>query len=477
MRWLTPLLAVLLAAGVFPTPSAAQLSDQPDRRSNADLVLRNIHVIDTATGDIARNQAIIIRGDIILSIVSDAAISGAEHPAMRVIDGGGAYAIPALWDAHVHLMQNGPVAAREQAAAMVGHGIAHVRDMGSSPAAGAEILPLLRAADTPAPRIITAGPTFWTFALPYGDASGQLVTPDAAAMTTAVNRLADTGANFIKAYAGFDAARLTALVEAARARGLTVAGHAQDGLALAEQARIGMVTIEHADFSTFAECVPDSTGYFERVIAARFGGSGESIPAITFAFAEAADTTDCRTAMRNAAAAGLVLTPTMVAGFLSSEKADAASATLADWAQDNCTLYRQQFNGLDRDGQAQLPAAGQRLLRILIDAGVPIIAGSDSPAFCAAAGAALSQELSLLAEAGLSPLAVLQSATLLPGRLFGGAAMPGRIRVDGPADILLLATNPLRDADAYSAPAGLYDGRTWRDAAALAALRRSGQSM
>jgi imidazolonepropionase-like amidohydrolase len=112
------------------------------------------------------------------------------------------------------------------------------------------------------------------------------------------------------------------------------------------------------------------------------------------------------------------------------------------------------------------------MLRMVVAAGVPVLAGSDTPAFCAQAGSALITELVLLGEGGLSPLAVLQSATLLPGRLFGGVVARGRIRVDGPADVLLLATNPLTDRDAYMRPTGLYDGRMWRDAEALAALRK-----
>jgi imidazolonepropionase-like amidohydrolase len=288
--------------------------------------------------------------------------------------------------------------------------------------------------------------------------------------------MADAGVDFIKVYAGFDGSHLTALVAAARVRGLGVAGHAQEGLPLAEQAAMGLVSVEHLDFSTFAECVPDATAYFDRVIAARFRGSGESIPAIMLAFAEAADTPACHDAMRAAAQAGLVLTPTMVAGFLPPERAAAAAATLPAWARDNCVLYRQQFAGLDMAGQAQLLLAGRLMLGILIDAGVPILAGSDSPAFCAAAGAGLHEELALLASAGLPPLAVLQSATLLPGRRFGGAVQPGRIRTDGPADLVLLDGNPLIDLTAYTRPVGLYDGRVWRDADALAALRRA-QSM
>lgn len=466
IRILSLMILAILAAG----PAAAQLSDLPGRRSNADLVVRNVSIVDTETGAVAHHQAIVIRGNVILAIVSDSAITGADKPAMRVIDGGGAYAIPGLWDAHVHLMQNGPDKARMQAAAMVGHGILHVRDMGASLASRDELLPLLRAPDAIAPHIISSGPTLWTFALPYGDASGQLLVTDDTSIDAGVDQLHAAGADFLKVYAGFDAKRLARLATVAKARGLMLTGHAQDGMTLAEQAQIGLRVIEHLDFSTLGECAPDSESYFDRVIAARFRNSGEAIPAIYAAFAQKVDTPGCITALRDAAAAGLVLTPTMVAGYLPADTPVAMSPPA--WMAEGCALYQQQFAGLAPDVAQALPEAGRRMLRMVVAAGVSVLAGSDTPAFCAQAGSALITELGLLGAGGLSPLAVLQSATLLPGRLFGGAAAPGRIRVDGPADILLLATNPLTDREAYMRPTGLYDGRTWRDAEALIALRK-----
>lgn len=448
------------------------MSDHQDRRSNADFVMRNVHVVDTQTGAISRDRAIVIRGNVILAIVSDTAITGSDRPTMRVIDGKGAYAIPALWDSHVHLMQNGADAARAQAAKMVGYGILHARDMGSSLAAQAEILPLLRAPVAVAPRIISSGPTLWTFALPYGDASGQLLMENDADIDAGVTQLATAGADFLKVYAGFDAVRLNRLAAAARTRGLTIAGHAQAGMTLSEQARNGMRTIEHLDFSTLAECTVSSDSYFERVIASRFRNSGEAIPEIYAAYAANADTKICAAALRAAAEAGLVLTPTLVATYLPPDLA-AAAQPLAS-TREECDLYRQQFARLTPEASEALPAAGRRLLHMVVTAGVPVLAGSDAPAFCSSAGSALIMELGLLREGGLSPLGVLQSATLLPGRLFGGVVALGRIKVDGNSDILLLEGNPLTDVTAYTRPIGLYDGRTWRDAAALARLRTGG---
>ena len=85
-------------------------------------------------------------------------------------------------------------------------------------------------------------------------------------------------------------------------------------------------------------------------------------------------------------------------------------------------------------------------LRLLHQAGVPIVAGTDAnaTAFAVEHGAALHTELGLLAEAGLSPLEVLTAAT-------SGAASAfrlddrGSIDVGKRADLLLLSADPLDD--------------------------------
>jgi imidazolonepropionase-like amidohydrolase len=77
------------------------------------------------------------------------------------------------------------------------------------------------------------------------------------------------------------------------------------------------------------------------------------------------------------------------------------------------------------------------------DAGVQLLAGTDGgepysfPAF------GLHDELRLLVDAGLSPLAALQTATLNPARFFGREQDLGTIDEGKVADLVLLDASPL----------------------------------
>ncbi|MFI1916180.1 amidohydrolase family protein [Nocardia sp. NPDC020380] len=88
-------------------------------------------------------------------------------------------------------------------------------------------------------------------------------------------------------------------------------------------------------------------------------------------------------------------------------------------------------------------------------AGVPVLAGTDANAtpgipFCPAYGASLHHELELLVKAGLSPVAALNAATILPAEYFGltdrGAIAPG-LR----ADLVLVEGDPTSDITATRA--------------------------
>jgi len=167
-----------------------------------------------------------------------------------------------------------------------------------------------------------------------------------------------------------------------------------------------------------------------------------------------------------------VLTPTLITAFLPSDVARDLSRLLPPSQQEECALYLRQFEGLSAAQQAVLRDAGRRLVRVVLDAGVPILAGTDAPAFCALPGESFAIELALLRDAGLSPLAVLQSATLTPARVFGPADRYGRLAAGYSADLVLLRDNPLTNPSAYREPLGVFTRSRWWDAASLQALRQ-----
>ncbi|HEY3885433.1 MAG TPA: amidohydrolase family protein, partial [Vicinamibacterales bacterium] len=83
-------------------------------------------------------------------------------------------------------------------------------------------------------------------------------------------------------------------------------------------------------------------------------------------------------------------------------------------------------------------------VRMLFQAGVPILAGTDAGNPGTAHGVSIHRELELLVKAGLPPRAALAAATSVPAGIFG-LADRGRIAPGLRADLLLVAGDPTTD--------------------------------
>jgi len=86
----------------------------------------------------------------------------------------------------------------------------------------------------------------------------------------------------------------------------------------------------------------------------------------------------------------------------------------------------------------------EETVHILHDAGIRVLAGSDSYNFGTVSGASLHGELELLTNAGLTPIEALMAATSLPAETFG-LKDRGRIEKGLRADLLLIKGDPTKD--------------------------------
>ena len=85
-------------------------------------------------------------------------------------------------------------------------------------------------------------------------------------------------------------------------------------------------------------------------------------------------------------------------------------------------------------------------VRRLHHRGVPFLAGTDTPAGVdVIPGPSLHHELQRFVDAGLTPLAALQTATINPARFLGRLADLGTVEPGKLADLVLLDRNPLDD--------------------------------
>ncbi len=111
--------------------------------------------------------------------------------------------------------------------------------------------------------------------------------------------------------------------------------------------------------------------------------------------------------------------------------------------------------------RAEVMMVSKRIVKALYDAGVPIIAGSDSTDPGVVWGFSLHRELELLVEAGLSPYQALTAATSVAARVLGRADDLGTVAVGKRADLVLLDDNPLQDISRTRGIGGVMTRGRW----------------
>ncbi|HKN32465.1 MAG TPA: amidohydrolase family protein, partial [Terriglobales bacterium] len=90
-------------------------------------------------------------------------------------------------------------------------------------------------------------------------------------------------------------------------------------------------------------------------------------------------------------------------------------------------------------------------------AGVPFVAGTDTPAGVHIfPGFSLHEELQRFVAAGFTPLEALQTATLNPARFFGMETQLGTVEEGKLADLVVLSGNPLEDISNTQKIAGVF---------------------
>jgi imidazolonepropionase-like amidohydrolase len=101
------------------------------------------------------------------------------------------------------------------------------------------------------------------------------------------------------------------------------------------------------------------------------------------------------------------------------------------------------MNPADRATLKQMFALQMKVTKLFSDSGVPMLAGSDFGGIWLVAGFSLHQEFDLLAQAGLTPLQVLQMTTLDGAKLLGREARAGSVEEGKDANLVVLDANPV----------------------------------
>lgn len=430
---------------VLPALCLALACGAPARAQSADLALTHVTIVDVERGALLPEQTVLIHGN---RIAWTGPAAEARVPAgAQVVEAGGRYVIPGLWDMHVHTSREGR--ARHFWPLFLANGVTGVREMGSY----LDTLQYWRAeARRPgavAPRIVFSSPmldgvpTSWRHG--YGVA-------DAADARAAVDSMHALGFDFLKVYNRLSREAYFAIAERARQRGMVFAGHVPSSITLAEASDAGQRSFEHLDDVHVLECIPGGPQALDAFLAAR--GRGAPADSVTAALnrlralaAEGAVAVACLGLHNRMARNGTWLTPTL-AVFRGHNAPDelvndprlryVPPALARRWAEGRRPVD---------DDERLIAAQRGRVVAMAHAADVQLLAGTDaSDEPYVFAGSGLHDELRLLVDdAGLTPAQALGTATINPARYLGAADSMGTVAAGRVADLVLLDADPLAD--------------------------------
>jgi Tol biopolymer transport system component/imidazolonepropionase-like amidohydrolase len=368
------------------------------------LLIQRVRVLDFAAGRFGDTASMLVQNGRIQWIGSE---QGKQIPANAVrLDANGRYAIPGLFDSHVHSAWSNQQANED---AFIAFGVTSVRDTGAT-------LDLMTALDErststalPAPRYFYAGEIFEGLMPHWGDAFLQVGSEHEA--RAEVRNWKAAGVDFIKVYPSLPWHLQQVVADEAHQAGLPLVGHGLSAEEVTRRILLGFSTLEH--------------------------NSGAAYDDI----------------LKLAAAAGTTLDPTLNVGNGALMRANEPEWEKSWRVQEFVPEEARRSAGPGRGGGPGVTAEQLRTRarpgfdRMLAarKTGVNFLGGTDSLMGGVFFGLSLHWEIAQFVDAGFPAIDVLRMATERAAAEVGASADLGSLTPGKFADIVLLDRDPLEN--------------------------------
>ena len=455
---------------VLPIGCAAIAACAAPVYEEATLALVDVTVIPMRDEAVLEDHMLVVAGDRILAV--EPTDRSRLPEGTQVVEGEGRYLTPGLWDMHVHVLSDPKDAVERTFPLLIANGITGVRDMGTELPILIEVREQLAADQSLiAPRLYAAGPLLDGIRKPwYGEL--PLILENAEQVPGELDRLLESGVDFFKVYDDLAPATFDAIARRANEVGVPFAGHVPSLVPMDEAARAGMHTIEHLNITTAKDCVEDPSGWFGRWISAKFQEGYTAYYGVVRDFWNTVDWEECEEIFTTMADQDAFFTPTLDMELNDATRLDTAAVKyMHPQSQAWCSTVLSGIEEADpalREDAFEMTLSTLRRIR---DAGVVLLAGSDTPNNCIAPGFGLHWELTLLVEAGLTPYEALRAATIDAARALGREQTAGVVEPGYEADLVLFEANPLEQIAHTRRIAGVVTSGRWHDAEALDAMK------
>lgn len=420
------------------------------------LAIKNVTVISMANNQLLENQTVLVKNGLIEALDKKVKIP----KSYKIIDGNGKFLMPGLTDTHVHFFQEQYTNHRNtnelELKLMLANGLTTARIMAGHP----EYLAAKQNIQDKkwiGPDLLVASPQLvgsWPWEPEFKNY--EIVdSPEKA--KNAVKQFKAMGYDAIKITFMVSKPNFEAIVKAAKAENIKVVGHVGPKAKL-QAALDAKMQIEHMD--EFIDVLLPDISY----------NHGESVSDMNVWRQKAWNTVPVLMESKipdlvaKVKQAGVYVSPTnyFFVSCFGTKNTDEYYKNRPDYQYIPKELLesrwdikkRQRDMNLPQDSQDKYVMLRKKMVFELNKAGVPLMAGSDSPEWFLVAGFSVHDELKTFVEAGLSNFDALKTATITPSKYFNNNK--GIIAKGKAADLLLLDKNPLENIENTRAISGVF---------------------
>src|SRR5579872_1134644 len=398
-------------AGIHAKENAAQAKALM-HKPKGPVAIRHAALFDPQSGTLQPDTTVLINGSRIVAVGPDQTVTLPRGA--RIIDATGKTLLPGLWDMHVHLLDAGEGLTDLLA------GVTTVRDLGNEAPRLEQIKGKYDRGELPGPHVLKAL---------LIDGRGPLTVPSGLTADTPeeiraeIAQAARSGYAQIKLYSSLKPELVPVAAQAAHEHGLRLSGHIPAGMSMRTAVEEGYDEVQHAYFWFLNFMPADIQAKTNSPL--RFSAVGEHGHELDLSSKEVHDF------IQLLATHHTVVDPTLVAfeGMFVGVKGKDMPWMVPWAARMPVSALRSGRKG-GRGTTPELLAAYtssfesvKRMLKMMYDAGVPIVPGTDGSAL------EYSRELEVYVEAGIPAKDVLYAATLGSARVMNQDSEAGSISV------------------------------------------------
>lgn len=405
---------------------SARIAKELRRKPAGAVLFRNARLFDADAGIMRDNMSVVVTGNRITAVGRSTEIAAPANA--EIVDVKGKTLMPGLWDMHVHVDDTDGLQ-------HIAAGVTTVRDLANDTD---ELMQRKKRFDEGSligPHIVMAG---------FMDGSGPFAGPTKVLVDTedqaraAVKKYAELGYVQIKIYSSIKPELVPAIIDEAHKGGLKVSGHVPAYMTAEQLVKLGADELQHVNFlflNFWGDSIKDTrtplrfTAVAERAGALDLGS--ERVQAFVALLKDRRVVVDPTVNIFEGLFAARV--GTVLPGY--EVVADRLPPVVRRGLLSGGLPVPE---GRDSVYRAAVPAM-LKMVKMLHDAGVPIVAGTDAPA-----GFALHRELELYSAAGIPNAEVLRIATIGAAQVLGMDKKTGSIKAGKVADLIVVDGDPLK---------------------------------